>query len=111
MVTWSGFPAIARQHWKAGVSEYAGSFSRRVFMNRARRLLPIIKDEDVVRGGSGIRAQAVARDGSFVDDFVVNHLGKVTAVRNAPSPAATSSLAIAELIGDEVLGHAGSSKA
>ena len=107
ILTWPGFPAIARQHWRMGIGEYAGSFSRTVFMRRARRLLPIIKDEDVVRGSSGIRAQAVARDGSFLDDFRINHLGAVTAVRNAPSPAATSSLAIADYVGDQVLKHSG----
>lgn len=107
-LTWPGFPAIARQHWRMGLGEYAGSLSLKVFMKRARRLLPIITDADVVRGSSGIRAQAVGRDGSFVDDFRISHLGAVTAVRNAPSPAATSSLAIAEYVGDQVLKHSGS---
>lgn len=107
-LTWPGFPSIARQHWRMGIGEYAGSFSRRVFMNRARRLLPCITDADVMRGSSGIRAQAVARDGSFLDDFRINHLGAVTAVRNAPSPAATSSLAIAEYVGEQVVKNSGS---
>ena len=107
ILTWPGFPAIARQHWRMGIGEYAGSLSRKVFMSRARRLLPIITEADVVRGSSGIRAQAVARDGSFLDDFRINHLGAVTAIRNAPSPAATSSLAIAEHVGDQVLKHVG----
>ncbi|MDQ1286677.1 MAG: (S)-2-hydroxyglutarate dehydrogenase [Actinomycetota bacterium] len=106
ILTWPGFPSIAKQHWKMGVGEYAGSFIRKVFMNRARRLLPSITDADVMPGSSGIRAQAVARDGSFVDDFCINHLGAVTAVRNAPSPAATSSLAIAEQVGEQVVKHA-----
>jgi L-2-hydroxyglutarate oxidase LhgO len=108
-ITWPGFPAIAKQHWRMGVGEYAGSFIRRVFMNRARRLLPCITDADVIRGSSGIRAQAVARDGSFIDDFCINHLDAVTAVRNAPSPAATSSLAIAEHVGEQVVKHVGQS--
>lgn len=109
VLTWPGFPAIARQHWRMGVGEYAGSLSRRVFMNRARRLLPDITNADVVRAPAGIRAQAVARNGAFLDDFRINHLGAITAVRNAPSPAATSSLAIAEYVGDEVVKHTGSS--
>jgi L-2-hydroxyglutarate oxidase LhgO len=102
-LTWPGFRAIARQHWRMGAGEYAGSFSRRVFMNRARRYLPAITNQDVVPAPAGVRAQAVDRDGSLVDDFRIHQLGAITAVRNAPSPAATSSLAIAEYLGDQVL--------
>jgi L-2-hydroxyglutarate oxidase LhgO len=110
-LTWPGFPHIAKQHWRMGAGEYAGSFSRRLFMNRARKYLPEIGNADVVRAPAGVRAQAVDRDGSLVDDFRINHLGAITAVRNAPSPAATSSLAIAEYVGDQVLKHSGSSTA
>jgi L-2-hydroxyglutarate oxidase LhgO len=105
ILTWPGFRPIARQHWRMGANEYAGSLSRRLFMNRARKYLPAIGNADVVRAPAGVRAQAVDRDGTLVDDFRIHHLGVVTAVRNAPSPAATSSLAIAEYICDQVLEH------
>lgn len=72
-----------------------GSLSIRAYMAQASRYVPDITAADVRRGGSGVRAQAVARDGALVDDFHVGHSDRVTTVRNAPSPAATSSLAIA----------------
>ncbi len=102
-LAWPGFRVLARKHWKMGVEEMAGSASRRVYMARARRYVPEVGADDVVAAPAGVRAQAVDRDGSLVDDFRINHLGKVTALRNAPSPAATSSLAIAEHVGDQVM--------
>ena len=99
---WPGFQKLARKHWKMGVSEMIGSASKHQFLKRARIYVPELKDSDVVRGGSGVRAQAVDRDGALVEDFRIHRLGKVLAVRNAPSPAATSSLAIAEYICDEL---------
>ena len=91
-----GFWRVARQHWRVGVTEVAGSASTRVFVNRARAYVPDLQIGDVVRGGAGVRAQAVDRSGCLVDDFRIHRLGRVTALRNAPSPAATSALAIAE---------------
>jgi L-2-hydroxyglutarate oxidase LhgO len=73
--------------------------------------VPELRIEDVVPAPAGVRAQAVDRDGSLVDDFRINHMGAVTAVRNAPSPAATSSLAIAEYVGEQVLAHSRSKTA
>ncbi len=99
---WPGFQKLARKHWKMGVSEMLGSISKHQFLNRARVYIPELQDSDVVRGGAGVRAQAVNRDGTLVDDFRIHHLGKVMAVRNAPSPGATSSLAIAEYICDNL---------
>jgi L-2-hydroxyglutarate oxidase LhgO len=64
----------------------------------ARRYIPELTEGDVVRGPVGVRAQAVDADGTLVDDFRISRLGRITAVRNAPSPGATSSLAIAEHI-------------
>ncbi|HLU95291.1 MAG TPA: L-2-hydroxyglutarate oxidase, partial [Thermobifida alba] len=78
--------------------------SKRAYMRAAQRYVPEIGPDDVVRGGSGVRAQALDRDGSLVDDFRIHRLGRVTAVRNAPSPAATSCLAIAEHVVDVVYG-------
>ncbi len=102
-LAWPGFRALARKHWKMGVEEMAGSASRRLYMARARKYVPDVGPDDVEPAPAGVRAQAVDRDGSLVDDFRINHLGKVTALRNAPSPAATSSLAIAEHVGEQVL--------
>lgn len=99
---WPGFRKLARKHWKMGVSEMVGSISKHQFLNRARIYVPELQDNDVVRGGAGVRAQAVDRDGTLVEDFRIHRLGKVLAVRNAPSPGATSSLAIAEYICDEL---------
>jgi len=95
-LAWPGFRVLARRHWRTGLAELAGSASRAVFVRRARRYVPALVPSDVVRAPAGVRAQAVDRDGSLVDDFRISRLGPVLAVRNAPSPAATSSLAIAE---------------
>lgn len=103
-LTWPGFWPFAARHWRTGVTEVAASLSRRRFVAQARRYLPGLSLADVAGRSAGVRAQAMARDGSLVDDFVVEHLldGRVTALRNAPSPAATSSLAIAEHLVEEM---------
>ena len=99
---WPGSRTLFRQHWRAGVREMHGSVSKRAYVKTARAYLPALRNADVVRAPAGVRAQAVDRDGSLVDDFRISRLGPVTAVRNAPSPAATSSLAIAEHIVDAI---------
>jgi L-2-hydroxyglutarate oxidase LhgO len=90
-----GFRAMARQHWRTGAAELASSLVRRVFVARAQKYLPELSARMVVRAQAGVRAQAIDRSGHLIDDFVIEDLGRVLAVRNAPSPAATSSLAIA----------------
>jgi L-2-hydroxyglutarate oxidase LhgO len=75
-------------------------------MKFAQLYVPGIDARDVVRAGAGVRAQALDRDGSLVDDFRIHRLGPVTAIRNAPSPAATSSMAIAEHVVDAIYGEA-----
>ncbi|WP_229072584.1 FAD-dependent oxidoreductase [Actinoplanes sp. DH11] len=95
IAAWPGTWRMARRHWRTGVREVAGSLSKRRYMAGAMRYVPEIGAADVVRAGAGVRAQALDRDGSLVDDFRIHRLGAVTAVRNAPSPAATSCLAIA----------------
>ncbi|XRQ16361.1 L-2-hydroxyglutarate oxidase [Actinomadura welshii] len=99
---WRGSWRMARRHWRTGVRELHGSLSKRAYMTAARRYVPEIGPGDVVRAGAGVRAQALDLDGALVDDFRVHRLGRVTAVRNAPSPAATSSMAIAEYIVDRI---------
>jgi L-2-hydroxyglutarate oxidase LhgO len=95
-LAWPGSRRLFRRHWRAGLRELRGSLSKRAYVALAREYVPELSRHDVVRAGAGVRAQAVDRDGSLVDDFRISALGPVTAVRNAPSPGATSSLAIAE---------------
>jgi L-2-hydroxyglutarate oxidase LhgO len=100
---WPGFRHMARRHWRTGIKELHGSASKRAFVAAAQSYVPDLQLTDVTRGGAGVRAQAVDADGSLVDDFRIHHRGPVTAIRNAPSPAATSSLAIAEHVVTELL--------
>ena len=102
-LAWPGFRQLARQHWRMGATELRGSLSRRAFVAAARRYVPELTAADIDGRHAGVRAQALDRDGSLVDDFRISRLGPVTAVRNAPSPGATSSLAIAEHLVDELL--------
>jgi (S)-2-hydroxyglutarate dehydrogenase len=95
---WPGTIRMARRHWRTGLKEVHGSVSKRAFLRAAQRYVPELTASDLVRAPGGVRAQAVARDGRLVDDFVVDVHGSVVLVRNAPSPAATSSLAIAKHI-------------
>ncbi len=103
LVAYAGFRKFARQHWRTGAREMAGALSKRRFVAAARRYLPELGPDDLVPGPSGVRAQAMDADGSLVDDFRIVVRGRVVALRNAPSPGATSSLAIAEHLVDQVL--------
>lgn len=100
---WPGVWRMAAEHWRTGVREVRGSLSVPAYMRSAQRYVPEIGATDVVRAGFGIRAQALDRDGSLVDDFRIEESDGVTSVRNAPSPAATSSLAIAEHVVSRIL--------
>ena len=102
-VGWPGFRRFARRHWRAGARELVDSLSRRRYVAAARRYLPELTAADVVPGPRGVRAQAVGRDGALVDDFRISRRGAVLSIRNAPSPAATSSMAIAEYVVDLAL--------
>ncbi|MBG0826445.1 L-2-hydroxyglutarate oxidase [Planomonospora sp. ID67723] len=95
IAAWAGTRRMAARHWRTGVREVLGSLAKGAFLGAARRYVPALTADDLVRTAGGVRAQAVARDGSMADDFVVDTYGRITLVRNAPSPAATSSLAIA----------------
>jgi L-2-hydroxyglutarate oxidase LhgO len=95
-----GFRRLARRHWRMGLGEMARDVSSRVFVRAAQRLIPELEHGDVLPGPSGIRAQALAADGTLVDDFVIHEADGVIHVRNAPSPGATSALSIA----DEIVG-------
>jgi L-2-hydroxyglutarate oxidase LhgO len=95
-----GFWRMARQHWRNGLDEWHRSLSKPAFVRALQRLLPEVGANDLVPGGSGVRAQALKPDGSLVDDFQFVPSGKVLHVLNVPSPAATASLAIGKAIVD-----------
>jgi L-2-hydroxyglutarate oxidase LhgO len=100
---WPGTRRLLRRHWRAGVRELHQSLSTRAFVAAARTYVPELSVDDVRPAPAGVRAQAVDADGRLVDDFRIGRVGSVLTVRNAPSPAATSSLAIAEHIVDRLL--------
>jgi len=98
-----GFPGtwrLARRHWRAGLTEIRHAMSRRALVAAASRYVPALEAGDVLDGPAGVRAQALARDGTLLDDFAFSATDRALHVRNAPSPAATSSLAIARLVAD-----------
>jgi L-2-hydroxyglutarate oxidase LhgO len=97
-----GFRTLARKHWRMGAKELRGSLFKEAYAAEARRYVREVTADDLIPAPAGVRAQALDRDGSLVDDFRIHHVGPVVAVRNAPSPGATSSLAIAEHIVGEV---------
>jgi L-2-hydroxyglutarate oxidase LhgO len=100
-LTTRAFARLARRHWRTGVREIWRDANRSSLARAVRRYLPDLRTSDLMPGPSGVRAQAVDRNGSLVDDFVLEAQGRrILHVRNAPSPAATSSLAIADLIVD-----------
>jgi L-2-hydroxyglutarate oxidase LhgO len=97
-----GFRRMARRYWRTGAAEVYRDLSKRAFVAACQRFVPELAHTDVLPGPAGVRAQSVARDGGLVDDFVFNIQGnQLMHVRNAPSPAATSCLAIGQLIVDE----------
>jgi (S)-2-hydroxyglutarate dehydrogenase len=95
-----GFWKMVGQHWKMGVDEMIRDFSKRLFVETCKKYVPEVTEDDCVDGPSGVRAQALGADGSLVDDFVVQTSDRIFHVRNAPSPAATSSMAIGRAIAD-----------
>ena len=100
-LAWPGTWRLSRRFWRTGLSELRHAVSRRAFVADLRRFVPELGVADVLPGPSGIRAQAVDREGRLVDDFVVHRTERALHVRNAPSPAATSSLALTKLIADQ----------
>jgi 2-hydroxyglutarate dehydrogenase len=99
-LTWPGTSRLAWRFRRAAAVELRHAMSRKALVAAAARYVPELTVDDVVPGGAGVRAQAVARDGTLVDDFAFSHTERALHVRNAPSPAATSSLAIAEHVAD-----------
>jgi len=95
MLASSGFRRLAAEHWRTSLRELSGSIFASAYLAHARRYIPELTAADIERAGSGVRAQAVSADGTLVDDFAIQRIGPVVAVRNAPSPAATAAFAIA----------------
>ena len=95
-VAYPGLWRLATRYWRTAAFEAYRSFSKRAFVDALQRLVPAIGMDDVRRGGAGVRAQALGRDGAMFDDFVIRESPRALHVINAPSPAATASLAIGE---------------
>ncbi|WP_345581025.1 L-2-hydroxyglutarate oxidase [Streptomyces prasinosporus] len=93
-LAWPGSWRLARRHWRYGAGELHRSLSKAAFTRAVRRLLPAVREEDLVPTAAGVRAQAVLRDGGLVDDFLIQRAPRAVHVLNAPSPAATASLPI-----------------
>lgn len=102
-LAWPGFRTVARKYWRTGLGEYHRSFSKQAFVKALQKLIPEIRAEHLEPGGAGIRAQACDREGNLLDDFDIRRDGNIIHVCNAPSPAATASLAIGKTISDTVL--------
>jgi 2-hydroxyglutarate dehydrogenase len=104
---WPGTARVVRRFWRTGLREIGMAASRRLFVSELARYVPEVAVEDVVPGPAGVRAQAVGRDGALLDDFAFAETAHALHVLNAPSPAATASLAIAELIADRLEARGG----
>lgn len=96
---WPGAPSLAKQHWRMGVDEISSSLIKPLYFQKARRFIPELRSADLsYKSTAGVRAQAWGRDGALLDDFAVDQVGPVTLLRNAPSPAATSAMSIADYV-------------
>lgn len=102
-LAYPGFRAVARKYWKTGMGEMRRSFSKKAFVKALQHLIPVVGNQDLQRGGAGVRAQAIDLKGNLVDDFLIRESDRVINVLNAPSPAATASLAIGETVAEKVL--------
>lgn len=104
-LAWPGFQKVAAKYWRTGLGEMYRSFSKAAFTKALQKLIPEIQESDLIEGGAGVRAQACDRDGGLVDDFLILEGKNVINVCNAPSPAATSSLAIGETVSKLAVGR------
>lgn len=98
-ITWPGAAELAKNHWLMGVREISASLFKPLYFKQAKSFVPKLKSSDLEsKTEAGVRAQAWNKDGSLLDDFAVDQVGSVTLLRNAPSPAATSAMAIADYV-------------
>jgi L-2-hydroxyglutarate oxidase LhgO len=98
VLCFAGFSRFVFKHWRMCRQELLQSFSKRLFVQALRKLVPAVEDDDLQPGGAGVRAQAMRSNGTLVDDFQFIRRPGAVHVLNAPSPAATASLAIADAI-------------
>ncbi len=106
-LSYGGFLRLSARYWQTGAGEIYRSFSKRAFVRALQRLLPALTESDLRSGGAGVRAQAIAPDGSLLDDFAIETMGGVVHVLNAPSPAATASLPIGRAVADRAAAYFG----
>ncbi len=106
-VTFPGFWRMAQRHWSTGLGEVWRSWNRAAFVRSLQKLVPEITDRDLVEAGAGVRAQAVETSGALVDDFRIDEAPGMVHVLNAPSPAATASMAIGEVVAARALAQLG----
>jgi L-2-hydroxyglutarate oxidase len=102
-LAWPGFQKVVGKYWKTGIGEFYRSFSKSAFTRALQELIPDITESDLIEGGAGVRAQACDRTGGLLDDFEIRESKFAINVLNAPSPAATSSLAIGNTVSEMVL--------
>ncbi len=100
-ISWKGFRMVAAKYWKTGMGEFYRSYSKAAFTKALQALIPDIREEDLEPAEAGVRAQACSRDGGLVDDFLFSESEGIIHVLNAPSPAATSSLAIGTTVANK----------
>ncbi len=100
--SWLGFLKVAKKYWRTGMGEFYRSFSKKAFVKALQKLIPQISESDLTKGGAGVRAQACDKTGGLIDDFYLIEKENIIHVLNAPSPAATASLAIGEYIAEKV---------
>ena len=93
-LSYAGTWKLFFKHWRFGLDEYRRAFSKRLFLDRLQRLIPSLEMDDITPGRAGVRAMALDHDGNMIDDFKIEYSGNAIHVLNAPSPAATASLAI-----------------
>lgn len=104
-LSWPGFQKVARKYWRTGLAELYRSYSKPEFTRALQKLVPAVQQHHLIPGGSGVRAQACDRHGNLLDDFYFHQTERSIHVLNAPSPAATSSLAIGETIAEMAVGR------
>lgn len=103
--SWYGFHSIIKKYWKTGLEEFYRSFSKKTFVKELKKLIHEVEEVDLEPGGAGVRAQACHKSGGLIDDFLFVEGERILHVCNAPSPAATSSLAIGKTIADKVMSN------
>ena len=101
--SWTGFLKVMRKYWKTGMGEFYRSYSKKAFTKALQKLIPEISEDDLIPGNSGVRAQACHKNGKLIDDFYFVEDENIIHVCNAPSPAATASLAIGDTVGQKII--------